>query len=330
MFGLWGNLLTLLILIAIVVGLLYLAKRAFGSQNGLVKWGGGILAVLGAVLVALVAIVGGLGMSRMYLPRSNPPSQISVAGTPEQIARGKELAYFCTGCHSSSGELPLDGGAINFGNLPGAPPMGELYPPNLTPGGPLKNWTDGEIVRAFREGVHQNGRSLVIMPSESFHNLSDEDAASLVAFLRSQPAVPDKTPEFSPNFVAALVLGTGTYPPSAQVPITQPIVSPPEGPTAAYGKYLVSISDCLICHGSNLAGGDGTRAFTPIGPNLTAIVPGYTAEQFIAVFRTGINPMGHQLDNDLMPWKDFSKALTDDDLRAIHEHIKSLPVAPTN
>ena len=31
--------------------------------------------------------------------------------------------------------------------------MGVLYATNLTPGGPLKDWTDGEIVRAIREGV---------------------------------------------------------------------------------------------------------------------------------------------------------------------------------
>jgi len=182
----------------------------------------------------------------------------------------------------------------------------------------------------MREGVHQNGRSLLIMPAESFHNLSDEDAASVVAFLRSQPAVEDKTPEFSPNFVAMLILGAGAFPPSAQAPITQPIVAPPKGPTAAYGKYLVSTSDCLLCHGNKLAGGDGSRAFTPIGPNLAAIVPGYTAEQFIQIFRTGVDPAGHQLDNNQMPWRDFSKVFTDEDLTAIYEYIKSGPVAPTN
>lgn len=330
MFGLWGNLLTLVVLVALVVGLLYLAKRAWGSRNGLVKWAGSILAVLGALLVGLVAFTGGRGMAQVYLPRSNPPSQIVVAGTPEQIARGEQLAYFCSGCHSSTGNLPLDGSAVNFGSQPGAPPMGEMYPPNLTPGGPLKGWTDGEIIRAVREGVHQNGRSLVIMPAESFHNLSDEDAASVVAFLRSQPAVPDKTPEFSPNFVAALILGAGMFPPSAQTPITQPIVAPPRGATADYGAYIVRTSDCLLCHGSDLTGGDGTRAFIPIGPNLRAIVPGYSAEQFIQLFRTGVTPSGHQINNELMPWKDFSKVFTDEDLRAVYEHIKSLPAAPTN
>lgn len=38
--------------------------------------------------------------------------------------------------------------------------LGTHYAPNLTPSGNIKDWTDGEIVRAIREGVDDTGRSV--------------------------------------------------------------------------------------------------------------------------------------------------------------------------
>ena len=69
----------------------------------------------------------------------------------------------------------------------GGPPVGTLYGANLTPAGEIKDWSDGEIIRAIREGVHKTGRSLIIMPSEVFRHLSDVDVQAIVAyFVRSQ------------------------------------------------------------------------------------------------------------------------------------------------
>jgi len=320
-----GNLLVLVLLIIVVIALLYLARRAWGSLNGIVKWVSVVVSVLLALLVGFIAVVGAIGMYHAYIPRPNPVQQVSVQITPERVERGGKLANFCAGCHSTTMKPPLDGSAINFGEQPGAPPLGLLYPPNLTPAGPLKTWSDGEIIRAIREGVHQSGRSLVIMPSESFHNLSDEDVQSLVAYLRSQPAVNHDEPDFQPNFVSMLVLGAGLFPPSAQAPITQPIVAPAKGATPEYGKYLVSISDCLVCHGADLGGGGSGRAFTPSGPNLTAIVSKWTREQFIQTIRTGVDPDGHKLDPTQMPWRDYSATYDDDELSAIYEYIKTVP-----
>jgi len=75
--------------------------------------------------------------------------------------------------------------------------MGMLYAPNLTPSGNIKDWTGGEVVRAIREGVHKDGRSLLIVPSGDFKNMSEEDVKALVAYLRSQPATGGPTPNNS-------------------------------------------------------------------------------------------------------------------------------------
>lgn len=145
-------------------------------------------------------------------------------------------------------------GGSNF--TEGGPPIGTVYAPNLTPGGHLNDWSDGEIIRAIREGVHKSGRSLIIMPSEIFHNLSDADAQAIVAYLRSQPTVMPDTPPNSLNVIGALF--TAALPIfTVQQPSAQAIVAPPVGVSADYGKYLIGILGCQICHGANLADGGG-------------------------------------------------------------------------
>ena len=90
--------------------------------------------------------------------------------------------------------------------------MGVLYATNLTPGGPLKDWTDGEIVRAIREGVGQDGRALIGMPSQAYRNLSDADVQALVAYLRSQPAVDNPQPARNLNVAGRALPGRGHVP----------------------------------------------------------------------------------------------------------------------
>ena len=110
---------------------------------------------------------------------------------------------------------------------------------------------DGEIVRAIREGIDRDGRPLIAMPSQAYRNFSDADAEALVAYLRSQPAVDNPQPARNLNVLAALFLGTGLFPTSAQPPVgrwprRQPVPplstartwSPPAGaPTATASSW---------------------------------------------------------------------------------------------
>jgi mono/diheme cytochrome c family protein len=257
-------------------------------------------------------------------PATYTVSPVKVGMTPDQVTRGERLAHICTDCHSSSGQLPLDGSKDNL--LAGGPPFGTIYAPNLTPGGPLKDWSDGEIIRATREGIGKDGRPLVIMPSMAMHNASDADAQALVAFLRSQPAVEHATPARDLNAFAAAFIGIGLFPTSAQEPITQPVVAPPTG-TASYGKYLVHALGCTDCHGLNYTGSVG--GFGPSGPNLTLVVPQWSQADFINLFRKGLDPSG-RLIGDQMPWKSYNAAFTDSELADVYSFLHALtPVAAT-
>lgn len=310
-------------LIALAALFGWLATRAWRARRPAIKWGGLVLSSLLAVVLTLALVVALVGFYKLNVPPyRNTVADVKVAGTPEQVARGEKFAGICAGCHSATDKPPLTGRIFT-----GGPPMGMLAPANLTPAGEIRGWSDGEIIRAIREGVHKSGRPLVVMPSDAFHNLSDADAQSIVAYLRSQPAVEPNTPPTRLNVLAALFVGAGLFPTAAQAPITQPIVAPAAAPTPEYGKYLVSILTCRTCHGEHLTGGTPGGSGPPPGPNLTVIVPTWSQTGFITTLRTGVDPVGHKLGEG-MPWKAFSDFASDDDLRAMYAYVRGLtPVA---
>jgi mono/diheme cytochrome c family protein len=310
-------------LLALAAFFTWLAMRARRANHPVVKWAGLVPSSL-LTLVCIVLIgVALLGFTRINFPSRRPPvADIKVAGTPEQLARGARFAVLCAACHSPNEQLPLIG--QNF--AANGPPVGTVYAPNLTPAGEIKDWSDGDIIRAIREGVHKSGRALIIMPSESFRNLSDVDVQAIVAYLRSQPAAGTRSPPTKLNVVGGLFVGA-LLPTSAQPPITHPIVAPAEGASADYGKYLVSIMGCQVCHAENLAGRKAGGPGPPAGPNLTQIIPKWTAEEFIHTLRTGVDPNNHTLIAG-MPWKPISAFASDTDLTAIHAYLHDLtPIA---
>ena len=316
-----GNIISLLVLVLFVVLFAWLATRAWRAKRAFVKWPAVIVTGLLTLVFAAVTIVAVLGFVKLEARHANPVADLKVAGTAEQIARGGQLAWGCADCHSPTLDLPLGGSTENF--IAGGPPMGVLYATNLTPGGPLKDWTDGEIVRAIREGVAQDGRPLVIMPSQAYRNLSDADAQALVAYLRSQPAVDNPQPARNLNVLVALFLGTGLFPTSVQAPVGA-VAAPPAGPTAAYGGYLAaSIGGCADCHGAKLDGVPSSP-LAPPAPPLKSFATGMSEAQFMAVFREGRRMDGSPMAEG-MPWKNIGKAMSDDDLRAVQAYLKTLP-----
>src|SRR4051794_26510111 len=107
--------------------------------------------LLGAVVALIVVAVGGIWLNGQRLlsqSHTNPIQVVTVERSPEQIERGAYLVTAfpgCAGCHATNpaAERPI---------LDGKPfteiaALANLYAPNLTPGGPLKDWSDGEIIR---------------------------------------------------------------------------------------------------------------------------------------------------------------------------------------
>lgn len=310
------NVLIWLAVVAIAALFVWLARRALRLRNVAARWALVLLATLPALLFTLVAGLVGYGYAKLYVPRSAPALALDTAASPDRIARGAHLALTtCVACHSTNGQLPLSGG-IDLGTHSPAP-VGMLVPPNLTPAGPLKDWSDIEIAQAIRNGIHKSGRTL-LMPTESLRNLSDDDVAALVAFLRSQPPVQNETPPLSPSPLLAFFFGAGLAE-LGTPPITQPIAAPPRSATAAYGAYIISYQDCRSCHGAELNGSAGGLA--PPAPSARAFARAWTQEQFIQTMRTGVDPGGHAIQEP-MPWQMIGQ-MDDTELAALHSYLRS-------
>lgn len=309
------------VLVAIALLGYWLATRANRIRRPFLKW----LALAPSLLLASVGVVlfvaALVGYWRINYPGGRPAaSSAKVEITPARVARGQQLTAVCGECHSTKLGGPLHGHDF-FED--GGPPVGTIYAPNLTPAGEIRTWTDGELIRAIREGIHKSGRSLAIMPSKAFHNMSDEDVQSIVAYLRSQPPQGDASPPTKLNVVGALFFGLGVAETSAQPAITHPVVAPPRAATAAYGKYLVTIADCASCHGDDLGGRAPRLPGPPAAPNIKSIVSAWPEDGFVRTFRTGVDPANHTLLPQ-MPWRSVANFASDDDLRAIYAYLRTL------
>ena len=301
-------------LLLLVLVFAWLASRAWRAKRPALKWVGaavsGLLMLLGGVLLG-AALFGYWKLNRSH---DNPVPQLSVAVTPERVTRGERFEPFCSSCHSPESEGPMTGRDFLGED---APPIGDFYAPNLTPAH-LADWSDGEVVRAIREGIHRSGRSLLIMPSGNLRNISDEDVQAIVAYLRSlQPEGVDRPPNRL-NVLGAIMANIAPIF-RAQAPITEPVLAPQAGPTSAYGAYLSSYT-CNMCHGDDLMGNAEEKV-----PPLLAVPLAWGEQNFIQFMRTGARPDGSKVDEEAMPWKDLSLLFREDDeLRAIYAHLQEI------
>jgi mono/diheme cytochrome c family protein len=254
-----------------------------------------------------------------------PPAPVLGHGTVE---RGKHIfnaVSSCVVCHRG------DGGGGPFINDPA---MGVLNASNLTrgPGGVGAAYTDADYDRAIRRGIRPDGTRLLIMPSWDYAVMSDDDAASVIAYLRSLPPVDRTTPRVKLGPVGRVLVVTKKLPFDAVriadegVPKATP---PPAGTSVAYGQYLARIGGCMGCHGVHLSGGHlAGPPDVPPASNLTPTGIGtWSSADFIRTLTKGRDPSGHNL-NDFMPWRTI-RNMSDDELEAIYNYVSLLPPRPT-
>jgi hypothetical protein len=312
-----------------------------------------VLRVLGVIVLVVVALAA-IGVTYLSLrkPAQRAASTAKVHATPERRARGEYLVKnvtICFDCHSErtlAYGLPFKPGREGVGGFIWDEKMhfpGVLPAPNITPDPEtgLGNWSDGEIIRAIREGVDREGKALFpIMPYGHLRHLSDEDAESIVVYLRTLAPLkyerPEKSLQVPLNFVEKFM----------PEPLTAPVAPPDRSDRLAYGKYLTSIASCRECHttkdnrdqpieGMEFAG--GWEMHTPqfavktanITPHPSTWMGRVTKEEFIARFRSFANftaanaPQPKDGKNTVMPWISYSH-MTDEDLGAIYDYLKTV------
>jgi mono/diheme cytochrome c family protein len=310
--------------------------------------------VLGIALLAFVLLGGGVSWLALRKPAQQPAFAERVDATPQRVARGKYLVHHvadCVGCHSDHHldrfGFPVKAGTIGQGGFPFTKELGMpgiVCAQNITPDREtgIGAWTDGEIMRAFREGVDRNGDALFpMMPYTYYHDMSDEDARSVVAYLRTLAPVKHSVPKKQIDFPVNLFVKF------APKPVTEPKVTPDDAKDHhAYGKYLVTIGGCIECHtqhddkgqlvGAQLAGGWELRGpwgrvrTANLTPHPETYVGRATKTEFIGRFRAfagfdgAIAPKAAPGSNTVMPWLAFA-GMTDQDLGAIYDYLHSVP-----
>ena len=320
-----ANLLAFLLVVGPVVLCGWLTWRAIRAQRVWVKIAGGIGAGLLTLLFLFLAFNGAKGLAIAYFPRVPAAPALTVAGTPEQIARGQYLVNVsCVNCHGAvdangapTGALPLSGG-YNIANGEGFGFIGPMVTENLTPGGKLGGYSDGELFRALRYSINQEGHTLGMMAFMPYRDLSNEDLEAVIAYLRSLPAVKTSVQTGDRvNFIGTVMLGAGLFgPPAAPAPAV--ITAPTRSDPVAYGKYVATFGECRGCHGPDMTGSAATAVSAAI-PNPRPLVGAMSQAQFIEMMRTGVRP-GSRPFPKVMPWQNASK-MADGDLAALYAYL---------
>jgi mono/diheme cytochrome c family protein len=314
------------ILIVSCALLIWFARRAWRLESPLLRWSAGSVASLLATVASFLAVLSITGLSRAHT-RSAPVPDLTIAGTALQIQRGEAIVdSFCGACHSRTDRLT---GGRDMGKELSVP-IGSFVSSNLTPAGQVGHWSDGEIFRAIRNGIDADGRWLVIMSYTNAGKLSDEDTEALIAYLRNQPAAgaASVNPPDQFSLLGLIMLGAGLLPAGKPV-FTGALTAPRKAPTAEYGEYISRYQDCRECHGADLNGGKAGQV-APIGPGMN-LVKQWKREEFIATMRTGTDPYGHHL-GEQMPWR-FIGRMDDDELTALYEYLthgRNFPSAAAN
>jgi mono/diheme cytochrome c family protein len=314
-----------------------------------------VLLILGCLALAAI-VMAGAGVAWLFLrkPAMAPPSSIKVAMTPERIARGQyifESVADCSGCHSQRDFTRMGGPEVPTGRgrgnilsdiLKGLP--GVVVAPNITPDREtgIGAWTDGEKIRAIREGVDRDGNALFpMMPYAGFGRFSDEDVQALVAFLDSLPPVHNPLPRTTLVFPVSVLIKSAPKPVGSVAAIDK---SDPE----KYGEFLVAVGGCGDCHtptddkgqplpGKLLAGGRlfdttmGKVVSTNITPDMDTGTGKWSREFFLKKFHdyqgyatNGPPPSPGPQAFTLMPWLGFAHR-TEEELAAIYAYLRTVP-----
>ena len=264
-----------------------------------------------------------------------------------QVDRGDYLVnalVHCTYCHSQLNMKKFSpqvipgtegGGGIAMHEFDSTFP-GKLWIPNITPAG-LKDWTDGEIVRAITKGIRKNGDTLFpMMPYHEFSKMDKEDVTAIVAYIRTLKSVDTSYP------ARQLSMPLSVFGPLPDNDYTKNIKHD-TADKIKYGQYLVFISGCQGCHspgegtpepGKLLAGGVEMKLpgfivrTANLTPDTATGIGAWTEQMFIAKFRSNSSPENLNREpgkyNTIMPWSFFGK-MKDNDLKVIYAYLRTVP-----
>ncbi|MDH5234953.1 MAG: cytochrome c [Gemmatimonadota bacterium] len=287
------------------------------------------------IVVGAVVLLAAVGAAALYAwtgaelgkKVALPTHEFRAPTDAASVARGEHVVRAlvkCGECHGADlgGQPVVDDPAI-----------GRVVATNITrgQGGVLATYSDADLERAIRHGLAKDGRRLVVMPSNEYQFISDEDLGAVIAYLRTVPPVDREVGPQKVGPLARALFAAGKFPlfPGTEVTHLQaPVPSVPVDSTVAYGKYIGDIG-CSGCHGRTYGGGaiPGGPPEWPKPANLTPEGIGhYSLADFEHILRTGTRPDGSKLD-PFMPIGATS-LMTPVEVTAVFRYLQSLPPKP--
>lgn len=289
---------------------------------------------LAAVLITIVFVF--LINATCRLAHAAPASQ-------ERVQRGAYLARAgdCIACHTARDGEPFSGG------LPMHTTIGTIYSTNITPDleTGIGRYTLDDFVKVMREGIANNGHHLYpAMPYTSYARLSQEDLSALYAWFMQglEPVCKQNRPtklSWPLSMRSLMAVWNALY-----VPKGEYTSDPDKNASWNRGAYLVQgLGHCGECHTPRGIAGQMKANSEKNGGQYLA---GATLDNWHASLLTG------DLETGLHAWSkdditEFLKTgrtarvaafgvmaevvgkstqyLTDQDLNAIAEYLKSLP-----
>jgi mono/diheme cytochrome c family protein len=247
----------------------------------------------------------------------------------------------CSNCHTprlpppAGGpnlELRLSGGFQTF-NEPFFTVKGSNLTPDRDTG--IGAWSDADIKRALTEGVRPNGVPLaMVMPYNFLRVLTPNDLDSVVAYLRTLPAIKNEVqpPVYKSAMPAPPV-------PGAERPMTDDDLKTP----VKQGFYFASLAHCMACHSRvsedvapdfKNAWGKGGRVFKgPFGESTAANISGHkekglggwTDAEIKRALTEGVSKDGRRLKPPMIDYVAYYKTWKDSEIDALIAWIRTIP-----
>lgn len=303
------------------------------------------------IIVVIIVVLIGIGAGYVAL-RSMPKYSIEkvniakVEVTPARVETGTKLvSILCRGCHYNESTQKFTGRELTE-----VPQFGKIFSKNITQDSiaGIGKRSDADLIYFLRTGVHYWDGEYVPPYMPKLVHMSDEDLASIIAFLRSDNnwVKPDNTrqPNSDPSFLTKFLVTIRAF--EAFSYPKDPIPGPDTTDIVKYGKYITLYQvECFACHSKDFAKNDyynpeksmgffagGNEMMAPDGKKRKSLnitmdtetgIGSWTEDQFVKAVKTGVLADGSP--SLRLPMQPYS-ALTDAEVKAIYAYLKTVPV----
>ena len=275
----------------------------------ILKWAGYLSGSL--LLIVTLAALAVWGISRQKLGERVEAKSERLA--PVQQASAEQGTYLlvaraCAECH---------GPDLRGAKFIDIPKVATIYAPNLAL--LARTASDQQLAQAIRQGIGHDGRSLLVMPSESYQFFSDAETAALIKAMRALPAGGSATPPPSIGPLGRVGIVTGKLKTGPALVAEYAASQPADlGAPFAAGRHI-AMTVCSGCHGSTFAGKEPEPGVA--APDLE-IAGAYDLPAFTRLLRTGLPPSGRELKMMTGVSRKAFSHMTDAEIAQLHAYLQ--------